>query len=488
MSLEAKIFPEVKIAFTTAFKNPMIDVTEILAVLHEKGFKPIEQLTNLPKDEENNLLINRIGKVEYPHYIEGDVKILSKLHLNKNNSFLKQYAVNGIYFQTLSSVPFTILEYQAIEGKKISLQREFKFTTIYWLDAETIIVSVILESEKPLGTEELIHLEHPRGLIISKDSIDEILKVGIYSGFGNFKNQKTNLYLSNIIIEFYLSIVRAYNEKQKSKKFSEKDLQNLHDHAAEIFRSVTFNSVIVSDVIISSISNEIPSILTGYSGFSVQNTTKYISDKNLSLTNDTTILLNENRFLAVLDKTAINATNQIRTDKLSWLIWGILTGEITSFLMSIHHTYHQIPQMMFKEKRHSEITGVMGELIALSSRLSDPNFLQTPLMRLLVNKSRDLNRFDETLESMKGNFDVLQSLQEQTRGRRISYMILGATVLLLFLPSISPTRWNYYYIFSGVVTLLFIYFWSSSKFYYFFHILKLKIKKFFTIRKQKSGT
>jgi len=157
----------------------------------------------------------------------------------------------------------------------------------------------------------------------------------------------------------------------------------------------------------------------------------------------------------VLDLSAIS--RKIRTDQLNWLIWGILTGEFTSTMTLFLDIYNQIPNLISSRNKLTKISQMLGETIMLTSKLSNPNFIQTPLLHKLFNHSSELNHFDETIEKLKSDFNVLKSMFEQKIERRLSYMLLVATILVLFSPLFVLSHWLFLYIAVGISALVTIY-------------------------------
>ena len=263
-------------------------------------------------------------------------------------------------------------------------------------------------------------------------------------------------FLSTVMIEIYITFVQQLLHPNILKKLGEAGLESLREKAKEVFRTVTYNTIILTSSGGFS-SNSLASILKGYSGFSFKDPQEFILQNDISDTPDAIIMLTENRFLAALSVPEKEIPNRMRSSPFNWLIWGILTGEVSSTLVQTQHKYQSLYTFSMKRKRRQRIiVSSLAEIIRLSSSLSDPNFTQTPLLRNIVNKSREILRFDETLAIMKDNFDVLNGVMEQAVNRRISLMLLIATVSLLVFPLVSGT-FKFVYLILDLTILFLVY-------------------------------
>jgi len=451
-------FEKILITFTTAFNNPGLSKNGLKKFIEKYEFNKVEKLA-FSDEKIEKMIVDRIGTV-IPAYSKNNDIILKAIALNKGNSVA--YATGGMYIETVSSYPLTVKSYQTIEGQEYPLDIQFKMTVLYWVDDRTIILTVILEPEKTMDSENIIRIEHPRGIRVSLDTINKLgEKVPIYTDLAKFIKQKDETYLGILITELYISLIISYvKANPKMDNIRMIDISDLRKKAIRIFRTITFTTVILSCRGISQIVDVLPGIFYGYSNFNIKNSLSFIEQQDISDTPDTRILQSERKLIVVLDLSAIS--RKIRADPLNWLIWGILTGEFTSTMTLFLDIYQQIPYLINSRNKLTKISQMLGETIMLTSKLSNPNFIQTPLLRKLINYSSELNHFNETLEKLKSDFNVLKSMLEQKIERRLSYMLLLATILVLFSPLFVLSHWLFLYLAVGISAVIIIYLLPKS--------------------------
>lgn len=411
------------ISYTNALENPGIDTGLLRRVLVE---------ARLGKLESQPI---SAGSTSAETYVPLKTKssILSCLAKHKLNSFAESGPVTGFYFSPITDYNFNIVRYRRFAGTSDELTWPFQATVVFWVDQDYISATLVLDgTHRTLTADELTKLQHPRGLVVDDQTVASIRGSSqLFSRLGDLRIEQRNL--GNLIVELLLAILRSYYErKHTSGKELEKALEGIRQKSASTIRTSTFITTVtnVKAVENDETLNGLANVIGGYQGLVYRDTKSFVDKLDISETPDLRALIKENRFLVAMEPVR-NRSVRLNTGAEDWLAWGILSGEVFASLMATQYRFHLRTRETLALELLPRTRRELTDMVVLSTRLSDPNYVQTPLLRRVLSAVKESNHLEVSLERMKDDLTLRHNISEAVSQKTISILILLATSVLL---------------------------------------------------------
>lgn len=402
---------------------------------------------------------------------KGDTNALFEWLLkNKMNSITGNFTEKGIYLQ-LGQPMAAKLTFNDVDSHNYSVNLEGELLTILWVDPEAIIVTniFVIDKDSSFSWEKVAELQHQRHMHMSFGDKVDVSKQFNWSNIQG--NSQSPGPITDLTIESYVKyIFNAFSNWYckwwafRAKHAKEKSLRQYERN----FRAVTMCtiSIGVDRLDHADISEYVPMMLEGYHSFTVKNSDKFVADRDLSDTKKTILAMNERAILAIAERHLITDESSIRDQPLDFLGFGILAAEISTYLKLSQHEHVELLSSSRKFWKKYAINRLTS-LISFNSLITDPAFIQTPLLRKMVKRLMILNDYDTMTKSIKGNIEVILNRKDQSSLVRLTIMLfiasianlgallvpmfhtissieaeitLGATIFLLLLITVLPSR------------------------------------------------
>ncbi|MGC8516262.1 MAG: hypothetical protein ACP5OC_09065, partial [Thermoplasmata archaeon] len=214
-----------------------------------------------------------------------------------------------------------------------------------------------------------------------------------------------------------------------------KYLQDSVESIRSDFRVLSYNVVALSvdDAYWDSIQQELVSIVEGSNINHITDVEEYIKLRNVSLTDDLRIIVSQHR-IAIIEKSGRNKGGSIRSSLTDFFGFGVLASEIISSLTLGHHEY--LSQLLHTRRR-GHLASTLFRVVSSMSLYSDPAFVQTPLLKRMVDKVISINGYETKIRDIRSNLSLLLNAIDQSLLRRITVMVFLSGFAVLF-PLINP--------------------------------------------------
>lgn len=439
------------LAYTSAIENPHLDLDLLRQVLIEANLTRPDAGNGGPRTEEIESYVCSNNKSQ---------ALLRKLFSRKLTSFVHPESGTGFYFVPISGYSFTIDKYIMSGGREIQFLRGVSCSTVFWVDTEYIIMTLIVDPrEQPIAADDLTKLQHPRDLFIDDQSVAAIRGASpLFKNLGDLDRRKRSI--GELMVELLLSILDAYCVKRNlSKEKRVGIVQSIRERSNATIRTSMFVSTvtIVGNLNNLTTLNRLANVIGGYNGLRYRDPTRFVDNLDISSTPNLRAMVSENRFLVAGEWDFFHSSDTFNNEREDWLTYGILTGEVFSSLTATQYRFHLRAGFGTTRGVVQQTRGQLIDLVALSTRLSDPNYVQTPLQRRIIARMIDSNKLIDSLKSMRDNLGLSHSISEGIGQRTVTVMVLVATVFLL-IGTLIPQEFFGYYATIAIVALFMVFF------------------------------
>lgn len=223
-----------------------------------------------------------------------------------------------------------------------------------------------------------------------------------------------------------------------SERLRDKAL-NFENFLNENYRGRTYTSIGVEINIsdLNLITPYIPVVVTGYSNFLVKNPEKFVEEMDLSMTDDLKMFLTDKVYVLIKRFSSVSESKRMRDSVEDFVSFGAITGLIETYLNLFQHEHFELLNKI-KSKRVSyrEMSYRLNSIVSISSTISDPNFIETPLLKRMVRYLIQKYEYEEFYKSLRDTLDIILANRTQ---RLIIYLtavvivvgILSATLFIL---------------------------------------------------------
>lgn len=412
------------LAYTSAIENPGIDLARLRELATGSGLVQVEKSKNGIRQE-----------VVESYVTPGSANPSTlALFRHKSNSFAAPEREHGFYLVPVTELDLTIDKYIPAGGAEIAFLPSVRCTVVIWVDSEYMIMSLIVDTKgEGIATAGLTKLQHRRGLFVDDHTVSALRTSSpLFARLGPLERSKRNI--GQLMGELLLCVIGSHYEREGiAPRDVQEKTSRIRERSDAILRSTTFITTVAIVDHLSDIetSNRVANVIGGYSGLSYKDPQGFIESMDLSPTPDIRLLIHENRCLVVAEDSYFTSSEKFNNGPDDWLAFGTLTGEVFSSLTASQYRFHLRIEPWARHGIGGQLRGELGQAVLLSTRLSDPNFVQTPLLRKMISRMIAENRLAESLASIRENINLQHTIAEGVSQRIISIMVLMATVLLL---------------------------------------------------------
>ena len=179
-------------------------------------------------------------------------------------------------------------------------------------------------------------------------------------------------------------------------------------------------------------------MLTGYAEHaapSIRDPANIVRTYDLAYASNRRLMVHLNRAVFVWNSPEQGDSNQ-GVNVRSWLVWGILVGEIVAeanFGQALHaRTAQGLMAAEFRIGRmhYGRLSAEVNQLLSLQSRIEDPSSVTSPLLRTLLGRVLEENRTARVLQSEVAGLNIKSRLATERRLELIQWMLIIATALV----------------------------------------------------------
>ncbi len=216
-------------------------------------------------------------------------------------------------------------------------------------------------------------------------------------GFDYFSGKK-HVFLSSLVALVFMILKRSILSPSELRTELETEFKEL----LEVFRSVTYSSLHTSATDFDASRPDFPSIFLAYPDVKVPDYENFLRERNMSFDQGKYYLIDAQKFM-VVEAGSRNAQS-IQEDIF---LWGLLAGEIVSYLKSMHHFYSLTLAREAPDRKEDEsLVENLEELLGVLSRIKDTSYIQSPFLRRVVTRLKEMNRIEHLLSDIKDYVDT----------------------------------------------------------------------------------
>ena len=425
MNMYENTCKKVRMAYTTAFSNLYID---------RKKFEKILSSYEVPEFQEDIKNADEIRTYLSSYQISD---MLNWLRFHKRNSVSIDMTRKGFYIAACTRAPIFVSGTRTKDGYEYSLNLTGIISISFWIQNEFILSTSILEfnNDLHLTSAQITELVHERSLYVSIGTLNQYLHP-IFAEVNSFRNSPNSITLYDLVMDLFRNMSMNYlglSHFPSINLFSRRRYKYLQDLVASIrsdFRVLSYNVVTLSvdDAYWHSIQQELVSIVEGSNINRITNVEEYIRVREVSLTDDLRILVSQHR-IVIVEKFGRNPGGSIRSSLSDFFGFGILASEIISSLTLGHHEY--LSQLLHTRRR-GHLASTLFRVVSSMSVYSDPAFVQTPLLKRMVDKVISINGYETKIRDIRSNLSLLLNAIDQSLLRKITLMVFLSGFAVLF--------------------------------------------------------
>ncbi len=392
--------------------------------------KELEINSDLVFQEDKNVTIPVYAKKSISQKCENSL-ILRTFLFHLSNSIQKSFYGDG-YVEVANvdlnaELSHTVLQ-DVAESTKSTINKPLeisgRLTNVILYTEDFLTVFIFFNSDDVISTDVTLfsHIQHERHLFVKCDPHEQDIITS--------KRESTEAKTYSIM-ELTLELIR---ERIVERRLIPERYLN------ENYRGRTYTCLAlgVDNSNLDIFNPYIPMIVEGYTNFFVKNPDKYVENKDLSQTADTKMFLTDKIFFTIKREPKMAEKEKIRDQVEDFTSFGALAGLIETYLNLFQHEHFEVlNQIRSRSIWYHEIFSRLNSILSLSSKISDPNFIETPLLKKMVRYLIEAYNYDDFYKSLRDTMNILVAARTQRLIVYLTAAVIATGVLSAILTIIT---------------------------------------------------